>query len=269
MAHEETKATPDPYPTSELPEHAQPEQGGTGWPGGAERPADAPDEPRPPQQIVVKTGGGILRGLFFATATVAAVVAVVLGLTLAGIVPNLQNPFGGRTTDRSQPVLLKSIKDLNRFVAAQGDFQVIVDLQQDKKYVPDFLYNDRTLFVAAGQVDAYVDFTRIGAGAITESADHKTATIKLPAPQLNKPNLDHDKSYVFAQQQGAINKLGNVFSNDPNKLNELYKLGEQKIADAAKQGELDKRAQDNTTRMLEGMLRSLGYTSVTVTYASP
>jgi len=270
MAHEETKPTADPYPTSELPEHAAEADTGTGWPSApGDRPGAGDGAAPPPQPIVVKTGGGFLRGLFFATATVATVVAVVLGMTLVGILPHLQNPFGGRTTDRSQPVLLKSIKDLNRFVAAQGDFQVIVDLQQDKKYVPDFLYNDRTLFVAAGQVDAYVDFSRIGEGAITESADHRTATIKLPAPQLGKPNLNHDKSYVFAQQQGAFQRLGNVLSNDPNKLNELYKLGEQKIADAAKEGELGQRAQDNTTRMLEGMLRSLGYTSVTVTYAVP
>jgi hypothetical protein len=146
---------------------------------------------------------------------------------------------------------------------------VIVDVQNDKKYIPDFLVNDRTLFVAAGSVEAYVDFGSIGQGAIQESADHKTVQIKLPAPQLNKPSIDHDKSYVFAQQKGVLNHLGDVFNNDPNKLQQLYQLGEQKITDAARDSELAQRAEENTRKMLDGMLRSLGYTSITITFAGP
>jgi hypothetical protein len=200
---------------------------------------------------------------------VATVVAIILGMSLVGILPALQNPFGGRTTDRSQPALLKSIKDLSRFTAAEGNFQQIIDVQKDNKYLPDFLVNDRTLFVAVGTVEAYVDFGQIGQGAITESGDHKSVTIKLPAPQLTRPNLDHDKSYVFAQQQGLFNQLGKLFENDPNKLQELYKKGEERLAEAARSGELAQRAEKNTRAMLEQLLRSLGYTSVTVNFASP
>jgi hypothetical protein len=253
----------NPYPTAQLPTHDT----GTGWPGPTDSTGDAGGQP--PTPVVVRTGGGFLRGLFFLTATVAVVVAVVLGMTVVGILPHLKNPFGGRTTDRSQPALLKSIQDMNRFVAAEGNFQVIVDVQNDKKYVPDFLVNDRTLFVAAGAVEAYVDFSAIGQGAISESPDHKTVEIKLPAPQLNKPSINHDKSYVFAQQKGLLNHLGDVFASDPNRLQQLYQLGEQKIADAAKSSELQQRAEDNTRKMLEGMLRSLGYTSVTINYVTP
>jgi hypothetical protein len=266
----------DPYPTAELPEHDT----GTGWPGragngpAANGPAangiDGADAAPPSAApIVVRAGGGFLRGLFFLAATGALVVAIILGMTAVGVLPHLKNPFGSRTTDRSQPALLKSIQDMNRFVAAEGNFQVIVDVQNDKKYVPDFLVNDRTLFVAAGSVEAYVDFSRIGQGAITESADHRTVEIKLPAPQLNKPSLDHDKSYVFAQEKGLLNHLGDVFANDPNKLQELYKLGDQKIAEAATGSGLQQRAEENTRRMLDGMLRSLGYTSITINFASP
>jgi hypothetical protein len=270
------RATGDPYPTAELPagRAGEPEQDhdtGTGWPGRADDydTLPRPDSAPPQAPIVIRTGGGFLRGLFFLMATLAVVVAIVLGMTAIGVLPHLKNPFGGRTTDRSQPALLKSIQDMSRFVAAQGNFQVIVDIQNDKKYIPDFLVNDRTLFVAAGSVEAYVDFGSIGQGAIQESADHKTVQIKLPAPQLNKPSLDHDKSYVFAQQKGVLNHLGDVFNNDPNKLQQLYQLGEQKITDAAKDSELTQRAEENTRKMLDGMLRSLGYTSITVTFAAP
>ncbi|NJC72863.1 DUF4230 domain-containing protein [Planosporangium thailandense] len=273
----------DARPTAELPiqEEKPGHRTGLGWPrsagaddgpdgSSAAGPADGPRDGAPPQPpIVVRTGGGLLRGLFFLTATAALIVALIVGMTAVGVLPHLRNPFGGRSTDRSQPALLKSIQDMSRFVAAEGNFQVIVDVQNDRKYVPDFLVNDRTLFVAAGTVEAYVDFGAVGKGAVTESADHRTVHVKLPAPQLNKPSLDHDKSYVFAQQKGLLNHLGDVFAGDPNKLQQLYLLGEQKIADAAKSSELPQRAEDNTRRMLEGMLRSLGYTSITVDYATP
>src|SRR5688572_607728 len=74
-----------------------------------------------------------LAGLLFAS---------YFGLKAIDLWPTLRNPFATETTDRSGPVLLESIKDLSHYVAAEGNFQVIVDLQENKKYVPDILFND-------------------------------------------------------------------------------------------------------------------------------
>ena len=68
--------------------------------------------------------------------------------------------------------------------------------------MPDFLLNERTLFVGAGSVEAYVDFATIGEGAIVESADGTSVEIKLPAPQLGDVDLDMENSYVFAEERG-------------------------------------------------------------------
>src|ERR1700754_4468493 len=89
------------------------------------------------------------------------------------------NPFGEQTLDRSQPVLLQSIKDLSRFEAATGNFQVVVDLEKDANFLPDAIKGTRTLFVGAGSVDAYVDFSRLGSGAITVSPDRTQVTVRL------------------------------------------------------------------------------------------
>jgi hypothetical protein len=162
-----------------------------------------------------------------------------------------------------------SIQDLSRFEAASGNFQVIVDLQNNRKYVPDFLFNERSLFVADGSVDAYVDFSNIGQGDIkVDPTDSKKVTVNLPAPQLEPPNLDEGRSYLYATQKGLINRLSDVFSNNANDEQQLYQLGQQKIAAAALDSELPSRAEKNTTAMLNGLLKSLGYTSVTVNYAA-
>jgi hypothetical protein len=177
------------------------------------------------------------------------------------------NPFGEQTLDRSQPVLLQSIKDLSRFEAATGNFQVVVDLEKDARFLPDAVKGTRTLFVGAGNVDAYVDFSALGANGVTVSKDRTEATIRLPRAQLEKPNLDNRRSYVFAQQRGLLDRVQGFLSSSPNDQRELYVLAETKIAEAAASSDLRARADTNTKAMLEGMLKSLGFAKVTVKFA--
>ena len=243
------------HPTSELPEVDT----GTGWPEDR-APARSDEAPR---------GRSRAAGcLFWLAGLVALLVVLGLGLKVTGLLPHFSNPFAQHKTDRSQPTLLLSIQDLARFEAASGNFQEVIDVQKDRSYIPDIIFNDRTLFVCVGSVDAYVDFSDIGQGDIQDSADHKTATISLPAPQLEKPNIDHDKSYVFATQQGLVNKIGDIFGGNPNKERELYQLGEQRIAQSARDSGLADRAATNTRQMLTQLLRSLGYTTITIKFAA-
>jgi hypothetical protein len=201
---------------------------------------------------------------------VVIVVVLAVGAKVTNLWPHLSNPFASKTTDRSQPTLLLRIQDLARFEAATGEFQEIIDSQKDKNYIPDVIFSERTLFVCVGSVDAFVDFGHIANGDITESADHKTATVKLPAPELEKPNIDHDKSEVVWVQQGLWNKFGDFFTGgNANKEAELYQLGEQRIAQAAKDSGLPQRAADNTKAMLTQLLQSLGYTTVNISVANP
>jgi hypothetical protein len=197
-------------------------------------------------------------------ATVIAIVIVTIGIVAA--LPHLSNPFKAKTTDRTGPVLLLSIRDLARFEAASGNFQVIVDVQHDETYIPDFLYSERSLFVADGTVDAYVDFANIGAGDVVASADDKTATITLPAPAMEPPTIDPARSYVYSDSKGLVNHLQDLFSDDANKQQALYKLADQKIAQAAADSQLLAVAETNTRSMLIGFLKALGYTNVTVTF---
>ncbi|BCL15355.1 DUF4230 domain-containing protein [Micromonospora sagamiensis] len=257
-------------PTREFPEY--PTDTASTEPAPAAAPA--PTDPTPSSTVGTDepAGGGRrgpARGLLLVLGAAALAVVVLLGTQVAGLWPSWRNPFAQEQTDRSQPPLLKSIRDLSRYVAAEGNFQVVVDLQTDRKYVPDFLLNQRTLFVGAGRVEAYVDFSKIADGAVVESADGKSVEITLPAPQLAETNLDLEKSYVFAEKRGLLNRLGDVFADDPNRQREVYRLAEERITAAARDSGLTARAEANTRKMLEGLLRSLGYQTVTVTYATP
>jgi Protein of unknown function (DUF4230) len=203
------------------------------------------------------------------TAAVAAVVAAaVLALSAVHLLPQLRNPFGESTTVRSQPVLLKSITALSRYEAASGSFQVVVDLNKKAAFLPSFMEGSQTLFIGQGTEIAFVDFSGLRSTAVQVSPDRTTVTITLPPARLEPAVLNVRQSYVYAQQQGLLNRIGDFFSGNPNSQQQVYILAQRKIETAARQSALLAEAQKNTSGMLTGMLQSLGFQHVTVTYSA-
>ncbi|MEV0174273.1 DUF4230 domain-containing protein [Streptomyces sp. NPDC050803] len=198
--------------------------------------------------------------------------ALVLALLFAGIglsvLPGLKDLFGTETQDRSGPALLESIQDISRYDAASGNFQVVVDLEKDAKYLPDAIRGTRTLYVGAGTVDAYVDLGKVGKDDVRVDEDRTSATIELPHAALGEPALDPDRSYAVSKQRGLFDRLGDLFSDNPNSEQAVQKLAAQHIGEAAKESALTKRAESNTTDMLKGLLRSLGFKEVDVRYGT-
>ncbi|MER5880984.1 DUF4230 domain-containing protein [Streptomyces sp. NPDC060235] len=200
-------------------------------------------------------------------AFVLVLVVLFAGLRLA-VLPGLRDLFGTESHDRSGPTLLKSIQDMSRYDAASGNFQVVVDLEKDAKYLPDAIRGTRTLYVGAGTVDAYVDLGHLAKEDVKVNEDRTSATLHLPHAALGKAALDPDHSYSVSKQRGLLDRLGDVFSGNPNNEQAVQKLAVKHISDAAKDSELTSRAEKNTTGMLEGLLRSLGFEEVKITYGS-
>ncbi|GAA2387198.1 DUF4230 domain-containing protein [Streptomyces coeruleofuscus] len=205
-------------------------------------------------------------------AKVVGALVLVLVVFFAGIrlsvIPGLKDLFGTDTHDRSGPALLKSVQDLSRYDAASGNFQVVVDLEKDAKFLPDAIRGTRTLYVGAGTVDAYVDLGKVGDDDVQVNGDRTSATLRLPHARLGRPALDPDRSYAVSKQRGLFDRLGDLFSDNPNGEQAVQKLAVRHIGDAAKESELTARAETNTRSMLEGLLRSLGFKEVRVSYGN-
>src|SRR5215218_4429042 len=223
------------------PQWTQPPGAGAGPPG------IPPPGWRPPRRrSQVRLVAGVMLALVLAVA--------VAGLTGLRLWPSFPNPFATRRVDRSPPVLLKAIEDLAIYKAAKGNFQVVVDLEESTRGVPLALKGERVLFVAGGSVDAEVDFSTIGEGAIKVSPDGERVEITLPRARLTQARVDPAQSRVFSRERGLLDRLGSVLSDNPTSERELYLLAQ---------------AEENTRAMLESMLRSLGYRDVTVTFRDP
>jgi hypothetical protein len=206
---------------------------------------------------------GRLAGLVVA---VAAVVVLVVVLSAVRLLPQLRNPFGETTTDRSGPVILKSITQLSRYEAASGSFQVVVDLTKHASFMPSFIEGSQTLFVGQGTDIAFVNFSQLKGRAIQVSPDRTAVTVALPPAQLEPAVLNVRQSYVYAQQQGLLDRIGNFFAGNPNSQQQVYILAQQKISAAAHHSQLIAEAQKNTRSMLNGMLHSLGFQQIIVTF---
>lgn len=202
----------------------------------------------------------VLAGL--AVLAVVALVAVLVAL----------DPFGTDTKDRSQPVLLKSLENLSDYHAATANMQVVVDVEEDDRLLPSFIKGERTLFVAAGTVDAAVDFRGLSRDpdAVQVSDDRRSVKLTLPAPKLLEPRLDPDRSRVYDRDRGVLDRVEDALSDRPGDEQPLYQLAEEKLTEAAEnEPQLRRTAERNTRAMLDGMLRGLGFEQVDVRFAQP
>jgi uncharacterized protein DUF4230 len=216
----------------------------------------------------IRKGSGLAARLAVAAAALVAVAVLVIALSAVHLLPRLRNPFAEQTTVTSQPVLLKSITALSRYEAASGSFQVVVDLSQHS-LLPSFLQGSETLFIGQGSVIAFVNFSQLKGKAIQVSANRAAVTVTLPPAQLEPAVLNVKQSYVYAQQQGLLNRIGNFFGGNPNSQQQVYIAAQQRIQTAARRSPLLAEAERNTRGMLNGMLSSLGFHRVTVNFASP
>jgi hypothetical protein len=242
---------------------------------------DDPPRPAPAERaphdvtvrVVAESGARPRRGVSLTGIVQTMVVgALAVGLLLIGGVLtgilSIGNPFATTTIDRSPPALLQQLGNLTRYSAAQGHFESTIDVEDHTSLLPSFLAGERTVFIAQGTVDATVDFSKLSTDAVQVAGDH-AVTITLPEPHLARPVIDPAKSHVATRSRGILTRIGGMFTDNPTGDQRFDVLAQHKLAAAAKESPLVSRAEQNTTKMLQGFLGKLGYTDVTVSYTTP
>lgn len=196
----------------------------------------------------------------------AVFLAVAAALVVVTLLPASLNPFSSRTVDHSPPPVLKSIEDIGEYRASSANLQLVLDLEHDTRFVPSFIRGERVLFVAAGRVDAGVDFRALGPDAVRVGADRTSVEVTLPAARLYPAEVDPEASRVVNRDRGVLDRVGSVFSS-PDDSQELYVMASKRLSEAAAADpRVLQQAEANTRTMLTALLGSLGFTDVTVTF---
>jgi hypothetical protein len=219
---------------------------------------------------VVGDGGRRVSRLSLPGLLVAGAI-VVVGLLITGAVTgliDLGNPFGNTTVDKSQPALLKKLRNLSEYRAASAELLVPIRVEKHVDWVPDFLAGESVSFDARGHVDATVDFARLNRGAL-DLRDDGSVSITLPHAELGAPVLDHQRSRVVDRDRGLLPRLGSPFVDNPTSEQDLYRRAERKMTIAARDTQVRARAEQNTEEMLRGLLKGLGFDRVEITFGKP
>ncbi|HEV2755842.1 MAG TPA: DUF4230 domain-containing protein [Actinomycetota bacterium] len=197
--------------------------------------------------------------------------AIAVWLLVSAIAGWSLNPFATETKDRSQPVLVKSLESLSEYRAATANMQEIVDIEKDVGLLPSFIAGEKSLLVAAGTVEAGVDFRALRSrGSVKVSDDRRGVEIVLPPATLSEARVDLAKSRIVDTDRGIVNRVGDAFSDDTNEERQLLLLAQRKIEEAARQDRaLLALAERNTRSMLTGLLRGLGFERITIRFAAP
>jgi hypothetical protein len=195
--------------------------------------------------------------------------AIIVGvLVVIALIPSL-NPFEERTVDRSQPVILKSLERLSEYRASSANLQVVVDVEEDARFLPDFIKGSKTLLVAAGTVDAAVDFRGLKGDNVRVSEDRRSVTITIPPAQLTDARLDRERTRVFDRERGLLDRAGEALGDGgADEERQLLRLAQRKLAEAARADpQITAAAERNTKEMLEGLLRGLGFDRIVIRVA--
>jgi hypothetical protein len=156
----------------------------------------------------------------------------------------------------SSQTVIKELRELNRLETASFTIEKVIDAGTSGNALQQFLYEDRILLIAHGQIIAGIDMAKLGDKDVTVSG--KSITLKLPASEILVTTLDNGQTRVYDRQQGLLSK------GDKNLESNARKVAVDAITDAACKGNILQTASDNAKKQLTAFLKALGFTSISI-----
>mgnify|MGYP000251932648 CR=1 FL=1 len=177
---------------------------------------------------------------------------------LATQVQEILNPT---PTIIADPVtIVRSVRSLSRLETASFTVEKVITAETGEGTF-GFLFRDRLLLVAVGQVIAGVDMGRMDQDDVRVVGG--SVFITLPASEVFVATLDNDATYVYDRDTGLL-------ANQQIDLETLARQeAERQILRAALESGILDMAQDNAQHYVEALLRALGFEEVVFVTATP
>ena len=205
---------------------------------------------------------GLRSGLKLGLAALVVIAGWPLAQGLSGLLGSLGNPFRSERHERVDATVLTALADAEELHAATAELQVVVEVEDDTRYLPDFVSGRQTTFLAAGAVDAVVDLAE---ATVAEKSDG-TVVVTLPRPQLAEPVIDHDRSDVLDRDRGVLDRAADALG-EPDDDGDLYVLASDELLRSASRTELLARAEANARATVEDLLAQAGVQDVVVRFS--
>jgi len=207
---------------------------------------------------------------------IALVVVIVGGVGLVGAVRRLAQPLeeaeralqeqfeeiaNPTPTIVPDPVtIIRQVQSLSRLETASYTVEKVITAESGQGAFA-FLFGDRLILVAHGQVIAGVDLGKMGEDDVIVAEDG-TAVVTLPPAEILVVTLDNQDSYIYDRDTGLIGM-------NPALETEARWAAEEEILNVALEDGILEMAQQNAEAYVRNLIMALGFREVIFAWSVP
>lgn len=153
--------------------------------------------------------------------------------------------------------VLVAVRDLARLESVSFHLERVIDLKERQARMYGLIQaEDAILLVAAGDVVAGIDLTKLLDGDVEIDMAARRARLRLPPPEILTVSLDNQRTYVHSRKTDLMAKRTVGIETHARQ------QAEQAIRSAALETRILERARQNAAHTLRALVRSLGYDDV-------
>lgn len=149
------------------------------------------------------------------------------------------------------------MRSLNRLETASFTIEKVIDAGTSGNAFSQFLFGDRLLLIAHGNVIAGFDLSVLDAKSV--SIDGSTLRLTLPSPTILVTKLDSTQTRVYDRRSGLLSK------GDKDLESNARVEAEKTITQAACTGNILSEASKNARSQLTALFKTFGFTTVIIT----
>lgn len=211
-------------------------------------------------EVDVPSGSARSRpGFNFGAAVVIAILAftVFSAVTMGTLAYHLSQPKpepDPAPVIRRGPSVITAVRDLARLESAEFHVEKVIELKDTQRRLMGMLTaEDAMLLVAAGDVVAGVDLTKLRDGDVVVNELDNTVQIRLPRAEVFSARLDARHTYVHSRKTDTLARRN-------EQLEARARVhAEEAIEEAAVSGGILKRADRNARAALSTLVRAMGF----------
>jgi hypothetical protein len=154
-------------------------------------------------------------------------------------------------------VVINDIKSIGRLETTEYAMQTVIDLENEPNNLWERLMgSDKLMLIAEGEVVAGFDLDKITEEDI--QVEGTAVEITLPAPEILYSRIDNERTYVYERETGLLVKP------DKDLEGRARLLAEERLVEWAVERGIYEKAEEVGVVQVENLLRSLGFTDVTI-----
>jgi len=183
-----------------------------------------------------------------------------LGEAASTLGEGLESRLNPTPTVRPSPAtIIRQVQNLSRLETASYTIEKVITAESGQDALA-FLFGDRLLFVAHGQVIAGVDLGLVREGDVTVTTDDRVVMV-LPPAEVFVVTLDNDKSFVYDRETGILGLNEDLETA-------ARQAAEEEILNAALADGILELADGNARAYLEKFITAFGFQEVVFVYST-